>query len=166
MSISVLWRYDAICQFLCYDGMMLPVNSPPPPDSSCLCLPSVRTHSLGQIKKIKIMLHRLSGTVSLLKLDHRTQSHLSNHHWNFTSSAYAYSDSVCVCMCVCVCVRACVRACARVCVCVCAHTHTHTHTHIHTHTHTHTHARSRARTHTRSRSHTHARSRKFVLAVF
>ena len=37
-------------------------------DTFILCLPSVLTHSLGQ--KSFFMLHRLSGTVSLAKLDH------------------------------------------------------------------------------------------------
>ena len=45
------------------------------------------------------MLHHLSGTVSLARLDHQTHSHLSNHLWNLIYSSYW--------LCVCVCVRTC-----------------------------------------------------------
>ena len=47
------------------------------------------------------MLHPLSGTVSLAKLDHQTHSHL----WNITFSRY-HIYSVCVCVCVHACLLA------------------------------------------------------------
>ena len=51
--------------------------------------PCLITHSF-------LMLHRLSGTVSLA--DHQTLSRLSCHLWNLTFSRYPI-DSVCVCVC-------------------------------------------------------------------
>ena len=42
---------------------------------TCTCL----------VRYLFLMLHCLSGTVSLAKLDHQTHSHLSNHFWNLTS---------------------------------------------------------------------------------
>ena len=51
-----------------------------------------------------LMLHHLSGTVSLAKLNRQTHSHLSTHLSNLTSSSH---PNYCVY----------VRACVRVCVC-------------------------------------------------
>ena len=48
------------------------------------------------------MLHRLSGTVSLAKLDHQTHLYLSNHLWNLTSSSYHTVLPYCA---LCACVR-------------------------------------------------------------
>ena len=53
------------------------------------------------VRDLCLMVHRLSGTVSLAKLDHQAHSHLLNHLWNLTASSYPI-DSVCVCVCVCV----------------------------------------------------------------
>ena len=72
------------------------------------------------VRDLFLLLHHLSGTVSLSKLDHLTHSHLSNHLWNFTSSSYP-TDTKSVC--VSVCVYVCVYVCACVCVCVCARAH-------------------------------------------
>ena len=58
------------------------------------------------VRYLFLMLHRLSGTVSLSKLHHQTHSQLSNHLSNLTSSSYP-ADNVCVC------VRARVTVCAR-----------------------------------------------------
>ena len=60
------------------------------------------------VRDLCFMLHHLSGTVSLAKLDHQTHSHLSSHLWvwHLTSSSYTI-DSVCACVCVCVCVCVC-----------------------------------------------------------
>ena len=82
-------------------------------DTSFLCLPFVRTHSLG-----------LSGTASPANLD-QTHSPLLNYLWNLTSSSCPIDSvgarvCVCVCVCACACVRVRVCACVRVCVCVCA----------------------------------------------
>ena len=52
------------------------------------------------------MLHCLSGTLSLVKLDHQTNLHLLNRLWNLTPSGYPVD---------CVCVRVCVHACMHVC---------------------------------------------------
>ena len=45
-----------------------------------------------------LRLHRLSGTVSLVKLDHQTHSHLSKYLWNLTSLRCPI-DSVCLSVC-------------------------------------------------------------------
>ena len=73
-----------------------------------------------------LMLHHLSGTVSLAKLGHQThsQSHLSNQLWNLTSSSCPTErewerESACVFVCMCVCMQACMHVCMHVCVCVC-----------------------------------------------
>ena len=98
-----------------------------PPLSRTLASLDMETHNhTSLVRDLFLMLHHLSGTVSLAKLDHQTHSHLLNHLWNLTSSSYPI-DSPCiyvwVCVCVCACVRACVRVCVRVCVraCVCVH---------------------------------------------
>ena len=52
------------------------------------------------IRDLFLMLHHLSGTVSLSKLD-QTHSHLLNHLWYLTSSSYPI-DSVWVCVLACV----------------------------------------------------------------
>ena len=62
-------------------------------DTSVLCLLSVCMCSLGQ--RSFLMLHCLSGTVSLAKLDHQMHSHISDYLWNLTSSNYPI-DCVCV----------------------------------------------------------------------
>ena len=70
-------------------------------DTSGLCLPCVRKHSLGQ--RYFTVPHRPSGTVSLAKLGHQTHSRLSNHLGNLTSSSYPVSDTlslICVFVCV------------------------------------------------------------------
>ena len=74
-----------------------------------------RTHL---IRDFFLMLFRLSGTVSLAKIDYQTHSSLLNHLWNVTSSCYPI-DCACMCACVRACMCACVGACVRVCVCVC-----------------------------------------------
>ena len=48
------------------------------------------------VRDLCLMLHRLSGTVSLAKLDHQTDLRLSNQLWNLTSLSYS---TVCVCVC-------------------------------------------------------------------
>ena len=60
-------------------------------DTSIVCLPSVRT------------LHRLSGTVSLAKLGHRTHSPPLNYLLRSYKFNIPYWLCVCVCVCVCVC---------------------------------------------------------------
>ena len=74
------------------------------PLCACTCL----------VRNLFLMLHCLSGTASLLKLDRQTHSHLSDHLWNLTPSSFSTD-----CACVCVCVHECVCACVQVCVCVC-----------------------------------------------
>ena len=66
-----------------------------------------------------LMLHRLSGIVSLAKLDHQTHSHLSNIFEISPLQAILLTLCVFVCVCVHVCVCTCVHVC--VCVCVCEH---------------------------------------------
>ena len=67
-------------------------------------LSSLCVHTLTW-SEIFFMLHSLSETVSLAKLDHQTHSHLLNHLWNLTSSSYptdslSLSLSLCVCVCI------------------------------------------------------------------
>ena len=40
------------------------------------------------VRELFLMLHHLSGTVSVAKLGHQTCSYLSNHLWNLTYSGY------------------------------------------------------------------------------
>ena len=47
------------------------------------------------VRGLFLMLHCLSGTASLAKLNHQTYSCLSNHLWNLSSSGYPV-DCVCV----------------------------------------------------------------------
>ena len=47
-----------------------------------------------------VLLHHLSGAVSLVKLGHQMHSHLWNLHWNLTSSSYQVSYWLCVTDCV------------------------------------------------------------------
>ena len=53
------------------------------------------------VRDLFLMLHRLSGTVSLSKLDHQIHSH---HFKNLTSSSYP-TDCVCMCAHVCACLQ-------------------------------------------------------------
>ena len=73
-----------------------------------LCPPSVSTRTLGQIfflcctvhSRFKIIISSewlKHGTGFLAMLGHQTQSHLSNHLWNLTSSSYS-TDCCCVCV--------------------------------------------------------------------
>ena len=57
--------------------------------------PTFCMHSPGQ-RSFSYMLHCLSGTVSLAKLDHQTHSCLLNHLWNLTSSGYPVDSWVSV----------------------------------------------------------------------
>ena len=50
------------------------------------------------VRGLFLLLHCLSGTASLAKLNHQTHSCLSKHLWNLCSSGYPV-DSVYVCMC-------------------------------------------------------------------
>ena len=92
------------------------------PLCACTCL----------VRNLFLMLHCLSGTASLFKLDRQTHSHLSDHLWNLTPSSCSI-DCACVCVCVCawMCVCMCagmrVYACLCVCLCVCMHMHMGTH---------------------------------------
>ena len=64
-------------------------------DTSILCLPSVHMHSL---RDLFLMLHRLSGTVSIAKLGHQTNSDFSDHLWNPTSWNYLIDCMFGVCV--------------------------------------------------------------------
>ena len=79
-------------------------------DTSILCLPSVRTHSLGQ--KPFCYEHCLSGTLFLMKSG-QAPSHSSDH---LLKPIFSSSPTNCMCVCVCVCV--CVREREKECVCV------------------------------------------------
>ena len=62
------------------------------------------------VRDLFLVLHHLSGTLSLAKLYHQTHSHLSHPLWNLTSSNYP-TDCMCVharvCLCTCMCVGGC-----------------------------------------------------------
>ena len=60
---------------------------------------SLFVHTLAWSEVSFFLLHYLSGTVSLAKLNHQTHSHLSGHLWSLTSSSYILL-TVCVYVCV------------------------------------------------------------------
>ena len=85
------------------------------------CLSSFCVDALvHMVRDLFLMLHHLSGAVSLAKLGHQTHSCLLNclSDLILTFSSCPI-DPVCVCMCACVRVCMCVCVCECVCVCVC-----------------------------------------------
>ena len=62
-------------------------------DTPILCIPTVRTHSLGHF----LTPRRQSGTLSLMKSGHPTPSHPSDHHLKVI---FFSSPTECVCVCV------------------------------------------------------------------